>query len=89
MLVAHNSKDVDRFIELADFLEDLFPAIAVEGDTDDALAVGTFEIRGEDGSLLYSHSAGTEGLPDVDVLQKALSGVEARDQSGATAAGCM
>lgn len=89
VLVAYNSNDVDRFIEVADFLEEHFPAIAVEGATDATITVGAFEIRGEDGNLLYSHSAGTEGLPEAAALERALGGVKAPERSGATAAGCM
>eukprot|EP00884_Botryococcus_braunii_P019842 jgi/Botrbrau1/6541/Bobra.40_2s0012.1 len=53
VVVEYSGEEVDRFIELADALEETFRGLAVEGvELDDRL--GAFEVKTEDGRVLFS-----------------------------------
>lgn len=45
---------VDTFIEIADAVEDEFPDLQVDGDEEEALEEGTFQIVADDGHVIFT-----------------------------------
>lgn len=57
VIVEFDPSDVERFIELADYVEDVFPGIMVDGNPDgDPEAAGVFVIKTEDGQVLFDRA---------------------------------
>ncbi|KAL6759837.1 hypothetical protein V8C86DRAFT_1786597, partial [Haematococcus lacustris] len=67
IVIEYDPADVDRFIAVADLLEDTFPAIVVEGNEEGAEGrQGSFEVRSE-GQLVFSRLSELR-LPDPDLI---------------------
>lgn len=54
LLMEYNPEDVDRFIEVADAVEDAFPGLVVEG-IEAVEGAHVFAVKMEDGTLIFSH----------------------------------
>lgn len=69
MIIEYDPDEVDRFISLADAIEDVYPEIMVDGNPDEIEPRdGSFEITLEDGTVLFSKLGG-DSFPSVsDVI---------------------
>ena len=67
MRVEYDPAEVDRFIELADAIEDAFPSIIVEGNEGEEGRPGSFEVCTEDGRCVFSR-LGSGVWPEVGDL---------------------
>lgn len=61
----YDPAEVERFIEVADLIEDAFPGVMVEG-TEVESQDGTFTVSLEDGTVVIASQNGT--LTEDDVL---------------------
>lgn len=68
----YDPADVDRFIELADAIEEAFPDLQVEGNPEAEGRPGAFEVALEEGTPLFSRLA-TGVYPDVAGLVRAIA----------------
>jgi hypothetical protein len=90
VVVSYDKKETDRFIELADFIEQRLPGIAVEGNPDGAAPSGTFCIKDEDGAVLYERAPGTPLPTDASLLEMiARRFGDAGGGAGGPGVGCM
>ncbi len=66
VIVEYNPADVDRFIEIADAIEERYPSLMVDGqeiEEDTADGDLTFEVKAQDGHSLFS-ARQTKRFPD-------------------------
>eukprot|EP00877_Chromochloris_zofingiensis_P001621 jgi/Chrzof1/1145/Cz01g42080.t1 len=70
---------VNRFIALADVIEDAFPNLIVEGNPDGDGRAGAFEVSSEAGDVIFSKLQ-SRGFPDVDSVVAALQDAAAAGQ---------
>lgn len=54
VIIRYGAGAVDRFIEIADVVEERFPDLMVDGEEADDLGQGSFEVTTEDGRVLIS-----------------------------------
>lgn len=71
MVIEYDPAEVDRFIEVADAVEDSFPGVMVEGVEVEGRP-GAFDVALEDGTTVFSASPQQE-LPSSDELLAKLS----------------
>ncbi len=67
----YDPADVDRFIALADAIEDAFPDLVVEGNLEEEGRPGSFEVATEDGAPLFSRLA-SHCYPEPEGLVRAI-----------------
>lgn len=68
-MVRYDPDEVDRFIEVADSVEDAFPKIMVDGEeAEGASGSGMFEVLDDEGQVLYSASQQGGRFPDADEI---------------------
>lgn len=63
----YDEAETDKFIELADYIEDHVAGVEVQGNPDGAAPSGTFRISQEDGTMLFERSDASL-YPDLEQL---------------------
>ncbi len=72
ILVEYDPADVDRFIALADAIEEAFPDLLVEGNPEEDGRPGAFEVSTQEGTPLFSRLA-SHCYPDPEGLVRAIA----------------
>lgn len=71
VIIEYDPDETDRFIAIADAVEDVYPEIMVDGNPDEILEPrpGSFEVTLEDGTVLFSKLKDASNFPtDSDVI---------------------
>ena len=87
MIVSYDEAETDKFIELADYIEDHIAGVEVQGNPGGAAPAGTFSILQEDGTMLFERSSELQ-YPNLEKLASVIQDKIAVT-GGAPGVGCM